>query len=94
MGVRQFDGRVGDEGDAEMDPVNWRAMWLSDVERLQLLTQQQEKVAPGNQEWYRMMVTRLRQVFTDPALNPALQPGLEHIPHDHHMGEHGQPTDA
>lgn len=50
--------------DAEGNP-NWRNMWLNELAKLQHVTAAQEKNG-ADQEWYRIMVTRVRGAFMPP----------------------------
>jgi len=62
----------------EMDEhgnVNWRAQWLKELGHLQQVTEQQEK-AGVEQEWYRMMLVRVRGALMAPVV-----PGETVLPH-------------
>ena len=52
------------EVDADGNP-NWRNMWLNELTKLQHVTAAQEK-SGADQEWYRIMVTRVRGAFMPP----------------------------
>ncbi|CCL99437.1 uncharacterized protein FIBRA_01455 [Fibroporia radiculosa] len=49
--------------------VNWHAAWLKELSQLQQLTEEQQK-AGAEQEWYRMMLFRVRSAMVAPPLNP------------------------
>jgi forkhead box protein J2/3 len=68
------------DGDIEVDEhgnVNWRATWLKELAHLEQVTSEQDK-AQVDQEWYRMMLFRVRSALMAP-LNPAEASGL-HVP--------------
>jgi len=68
------------DGDIEVDEhgnVNWRATWLKELAHLEQVTSEQDK-AQVDQEWYRMMLFRVRGALMAP-LNPAEASGL-HVP--------------
>ena len=70
----------------EHGQVNWHAQWRKELGQLQQATEEQEK-AGADQEWYRIMLIRLRSAMLAPSLgvNPAGEP----IPPPH--GLPGQP---
>ncbi|PCH41143.1 hypothetical protein WOLCODRAFT_137215 [Wolfiporia cocos MD-104 SS10] len=49
--------------------VNWQTAWLKELSQLQQLTEEQTK-AGVNQEWYRMMLFRVRSAMLAPPMNP------------------------
>lgn len=60
-----------DEG-IELDEngqVNWHMAWLKEIGHLQQVTAEQEK-AGADQEWYRMMLFRVRAALMPPLMNP------------------------
>lgn len=70
------------DGDIEVDEhgnVNWRTTWLKELTHLQQVTSEQDK-AQVDQEWYRMMLFRVRGALMAP-LNPAETMGLAPQPH-------------
>lgn len=65
------------DGDIEVDEngnVDWRATWLKELAHLQQVTSEQDK-AQVDQEWYRMMLFRVRGALMAP-LNPAETMGM------------------
>ena len=75
---------IGAEEGIEVDEhgnVNWRLTWLKELSHLQQVTAEQEK-AQVDQEWYRMMLFRLRGALMAP-INPADAVG--------HPPPHGMP---
>ncbi|KAK7470930.1 hypothetical protein VKT23_002346 [Stygiomarasmius scandens] len=67
--------------DFEMDEhgqVNWRAAWLKEIGHLQQVTTEQEK-AGADQEWYRMMLYRVRTALMMPIMNPADASMIQHM---------------
>ncbi|GBE79640.1 hypothetical protein BKA93DRAFT_723168 [Sparassis latifolia] len=65
--------------------VNWHAAWLKELSQLQQLTEEQEK-AGADQEWFRMMLFRVRSAMLAPPLNPG-EPAV-HVPA---VPPHGMP---
>jgi forkhead box protein J2/3 len=61
--------------------INWRLAWLKEIGHLQQVTQEQEK-AGADQEWYRMMLFRIRAALMPPPINPEVM---------HQMVPHMQP---
>jgi forkhead box protein J2/3 len=64
--------RYPDVDDAELEPEvdehgnpNWRSIWLNELARLQQVTHAQD-TAGADQEWYKMMVMRVRSAFLVP----------------------------
>lgn len=55
----------------ENGQVNWRLAWLKEIGHLQQVTDEQEK-AGADQEWYRMMLWRVRSAL--------ITPDVMHIP--------------
>ena len=55
--------------------INWRAAWLKEIGHLQQVTQEQEK-AGADQEWYRMMLFRVRTALMPPPINPEMMHGM------------------
>jgi len=49
--------------------LNWRVTWLKELAHLQQVTAEQEKIQV-DQEWYRMMLFRVRGALMAP-INPA-----------------------
>lgn len=49
----------------EQGNVNWQAAWLKELTSLQRLTEDQQK-AGADQEWYRMMLFRVRSGMMAP----------------------------
>lgn len=64
----------------EHGQVNWRNAWLKEIGHLQQVTAEQEK-AGADQEWYRMMLFRVRAALMPPLVNPdgTLVPMASHI---------------
>ena len=62
--------------------VNWRLAWLKEIGHLQQITAEQEK-AGVDQEWYRMMLIRVRSaLMPPPPMNPeAVMHGMPPPPH-------------
>jgi forkhead box protein J2/3 len=63
------------EVDADGNP-NWRNMWLNELAKLQHVTAAQEKNG-ADQEWYRIMVTRVRGAFMPPDPHTMGMDGVE-----------------
>lgn len=61
--------------------INWRMAWLKEIGHLQQVTQEQEK-AGADQEWFRMMLFRVRTALMPPPMNPDVM---------HQMVPHMQP---
>lgn len=60
-----------DEG-LEMDEhgmINWRLAWHKELGHLQRVTAEQDETG-GDQEWYRMMLFRIRSALMPPMMNP------------------------
>ena len=60
------------DGDIDVDEhgnISWRSVWLKELNHLQQVTAEQDK-QQVDQEWYRMMVFRVRAALMAP-LNPA-----------------------
>ncbi|TFK27021.1 hypothetical protein FA15DRAFT_666756 [Coprinopsis marcescibilis] len=55
--------------------INWRMAWLKEIGHLQQVTQEQEK-AGADQEWYRMMLFRVRTALMPPPINPEMMHGM------------------
>lgn len=68
--------------------VNWQAAWLKELSHLQQLTEEQQK-AGADQEWYKMMLFRVRGAVMMPPMNgdPVVHMGGGPPPH----GMPGQP---
>jgi forkhead box protein J2/3 len=49
----------------ENGQVNWRLAWLKEIGHLQQVTSEQEKNG-ADQEWYRMMLFRIRTALMPP----------------------------
>ena len=63
--------------------VNWRLAWHKEIGHLQQITAEQEK-AGVDQEWYRMMLIRVRSALMPPPppMNPeAVMHGMPPPPH-------------
>ncbi|KAI0921776.1 hypothetical protein AcW1_004342 [Taiwanofungus camphoratus] len=69
--------------------VNWHSAWLKELQQLQQLTEEQQKAGAG-QEWYRMMLFRVRSAMLAPPMNPG-EPAV-HIGPPH--GITGQPPNS
>jgi forkhead box protein J2/3 len=63
-----FPGEPQPETDPASGQPNWRSLWLKELGHLQQLTQEQEK-AGVEQEWYRIMIWRVRAALLPP-INP------------------------
>lgn len=59
----------------EQGNIDWRAAWLKEIGHLQQVTQEQEKIG-ADQEWYRMMLFRVRTALMPPPLNPEMMQGM------------------
>lgn len=57
--------------------INWHTAWLKELAQLQQLTDEQQK-AGADQEWYRMMLFRVRGAMIAPPMNPG-EPAV-HMP--------------
>jgi len=73
---------LASEENLELDEngqVNWRVAWLKEIGHLQQITAEQEK-AGADQEWYRMMLFRIRSALMPPP--PPLNPdgSVMHVP--------------
>ncbi|KAI9066753.1 hypothetical protein FKP32DRAFT_1601553 [Trametes sanguinea] len=53
----------------EHGQVNWHAQWRKELQQLQQLTEEQEKQG-ADQEWYRIMLFRVRSAMMAPPMNP------------------------
>ncbi|TFY83936.1 hypothetical protein EWM64_g50 [Hericium alpestre] len=53
----------------EQGNVDWHLAWIKELQQLQNLTTEQQK-AGADQEWYRMMLFRVRSAMMVPALPP------------------------
>jgi forkhead box protein J2/3 len=53
------DSSLGASPDHATENVDWRAMYLGELERLKNITKEQDKQG-APQDWYRMMLMRLR----------------------------------
>lgn len=71
--------------------VNWHTAWLKELAQLQQLTEEQQK-AGADQEWYRMMLFRVRSAMLAPPMNPG-EPAV-HIAGGPPHGMPGQPPNA
>jgi len=68
------------DADLEVDEngnVDWRATWHKELAHLQQVTSDQDK-AQVDQEWYRMMLFRVRSALLGP-INP-VDPSVVHVP--------------
>lgn len=52
--------------------IDWRASWRKELNDLLQVTEQQEK-AGADEDWYRLMLWRLKAAFMPPP--PPMQPG-------------------
>jgi forkhead box protein J2/3 len=52
-------------------PIDWRLAWLKELQHLQHMTNEQEKAGPPGDDWYRMMLFRVRTAMMTP-----LDPGI------------------
>ena len=64
--------------------IDWRLAWHKELGHLRQVTEEQEK-AGVDQEWYRMMLFRVRTALMPPPLNPEVM---------HQMVPHMQPPPA
>ncbi|KAI0353556.1 hypothetical protein OH77DRAFT_1458146 [Trametes cingulata] len=53
----------------EHGQVNWHSHWRKELQQLQQLTEEQEKQG-ADQEWYRIMLFRVRSAMMAPPMNP------------------------
>lgn len=86
-----FPIHISPEEGLEVDEhgnINWRMAWLKELGHLQHLTAEQEKAGAG-EEWYRMMMFRVRTAMMAPldpaamviaASLPTSEPGLTGVP--------------
>lgn len=58
--------------------VNWHSAWMKEIGHLQQVTEQQEK-AGADQEWYRMMLFKVRTALMPPP-PPMMPDGTMPIP--------------
>lgn len=65
--------------------VNWHAAWLKELNQLQQVTEEQQK-AGADQEWYRMMLFRVRSSMLAPPMTPG-----EPVVHVQGAPPHGMP---
>lgn len=65
--------------------LDWKSMWKKELSQLIQVTEDQEK-AGADQEWFRIMLWKLRAAFFTPPPPPAGHPG--HPPHPGHPGHH------
>jgi forkhead box protein J2/3 len=77
------EGDLEQETDEHGNP-HWRAIWLNELARLQQVTSAQDS-AGADQEWYKMMVLRVRAAFFAPGPS---------APYVEHPGVDQQPTEA
>lgn len=62
---------------------DWKSMWKKELSQLIQVTEEQEKTGV-DQEWFRIMLWKLRAAFFTPPPPPAGHPG--HPPHPGHPG--------
>lgn len=67
--------------------VDWHAVWLKELAHLQNITDEQQKNG-ADQEWYRMMLFRVRTAMMAPPMNPG-EP-VVHVAGAPPHGIHGQ----
>lgn len=65
--------------------LDWKSMWKKELSQLIQVTEEQEKTGV-DQEWFRIMLWKLRAAFFTPPPPPAGHPG--HPPHPGHPGHH------
>ena len=65
--------------------LDWKSMWRKELSQLIQVTDEQEKTGI-DQEWFRIMLWKLRAAFFTPPPPPAGHPG--HPPHPGHPGHH------
>ena len=65
--------------------LDWKSMWKKELSQLIQVTEEQEKTGI-DQEWFRIMLWKLRAAFFTPPPPPAGHPG--HPPHPGHPGHH------
>jgi len=63
--------------------LDWKSMWRKELSQLIQVTDEQEKTGI-DQEWFRIMLWKLRAAFFTPPPPPAGHPG--HPPHPGHPG--------
>lgn len=66
--------------------LDWKSMWKKELSQLIQVTEEQEK-SGADQEWFRIMLWKLRAAFFTPPPPPAGHPG--HPPHPGHPGHPG-----
>jgi forkhead box protein J2/3 len=66
--------------------LDWKSMWKKELNQLIQVTEEQEKTGV-DQEWFRIMLWKLRAAFFTPPPPPAGHPG--HPPHPGHPGHPG-----
>ena len=74
----------------ENGQVNWRLAWHKEIGHLQAITAEQEK-AGADQEWYRMMLLRVRGALVPP---PPMNPEMMHAMASQHMQPPPPPNPA
>ena len=65
--------------------LDWKSMWKKELSQLIQVTEEQDKTGI-DQEWFRIMLWKLRAAFFTPPPPPAGHPG--HPPHPGHPGHH------
>ena len=69
--------------------LDWKSMWKKELSQLIQVTEEQEKTGI-DQEWFRIMLWKLRAAFFTPPPPPAGHPG--HPPHPGHPGHPHTPV--
>ncbi|KAG8800607.1 hypothetical protein FRC16_002491 [Serendipita sp. 398] len=93
------DQSMGTSADHAPENVDWRGMYLGELERLKTITREQD-TEETPQEWYRMMAMRLRMgmmglpPFTMATIDPAQRGHLHHHGHGHQQHDHQQEHEA
>ncbi|KAG8834216.1 hypothetical protein FRC17_009362 [Serendipita sp. 399] len=93
------DQSMGASADHAPENVDWRGMYLGELERLKNITREQDK-EDAPQEWYRMMAMRLRMgmmglpPFTMATIDPAHHGHLQNHGHGHQQHQHQQDHEA
>lgn len=62
----------------EQGNINWQLAWMKEIGHLQQVTAEQEK-AGADQEWYRMMLFRVRTALMPPPINPEVMHQIAHL---------------
>ncbi|KAF7301512.1 Forkhead box protein c2 [Mycena indigotica] len=75
----------------ENGDVDWRALWLKEIEHLQEITAQQDKLG-AQQQWYQMMLFRVRSVLLAPLAPPEGELYMQPPPEEEEGEPQGEPV--